>query len=209
MTSDIYSQVYGGRSSERYRTNVAVDRTKGLVMVFGGKILPAYYHATCAGFTEDVHELWSEDLPPLRGVPCPFCKDSPHYYWKKNFRLKDIQDKLNEKGYELGLIKEILVLERNKSGRIKALVVATRDEKKARISGKDFRNIIGPNIIKSNNYDMIMKGYYMDVIGKGWGHGVGLCQWGANFMSRKGYKYDEILKYYYPGIEIVSGEIIP
>ncbi len=206
VTNDIYSQVYGGRNSERYRTSVAVDRTRGLILFYKGKIVPAYYSATCAGFTEDANELWKEDLAPLKGVQCDYCVHSPHSRWKKNFRLKDIQDKLNENGFKLGLIKEISIVERNASGRIRTLKITTRDDKTATISGKDFRNIIGPNLIRSNNYEIEMKGYYMDLIGKGWGHGVGLCQWGAAEMSRKGFNFKEILSYYYPGAEIVGYE---
>ena len=204
LTDDIYSQVYGGRGSERYRTNMAVNRTKGLILAYRGQILPTYFHATCGGHTEDVSELWKENLPPLKGVACPFCRQSPHYCWKKNFRLKDIQDKLNAKGYNFGLLKDISVVESNPSGRIRLLKITTRDDKSVTISGKDFRNIIGPNLLKSNSYEIVMKGYFMDVVGRGWGHGVGMCQWGANFMSRERYQYDEILQYYYPGAELVD-----
>lgn len=206
VTNDIYSQVYGGRGSERYRTNIAVVKTKGLVLAYQGKLLLAYFHATCAGHTEDVSKLWKQDLPPLKGVVCNFCRYSPHSRWKKNFRLKDIQDKLNEKGYDLGLIKEIRVVERNRSDRIRTLEIETRDEKTINISGKDFREIIGPNLVRSNNYAIDMQGYYMDLIGKGWGHGVGMCQWGASQMAAEGYSHDQILKYYYPGVDIVNYE---
>lgn len=204
LTNDIYSQVYGGQESEKRRTNIATDQTRGLILTYNKKILPAYYHATCAGFTEDVTELWKQDIPPLKGRPCDFCKDSPHYFWKKNMRLKDIQDALNAKGYDFGLIKEIQVVERNKSQRIKVLKITTRDGKEITISGKDFRNIIGPNLIRSNNYVIEMKGYYVDFLGKGWGHGIGLCQWGANFMAAQGHSFDQILQYYYPGTQIVN-----
>ncbi len=206
LTNDIYSQVYGGRTSERYRTNIAVTKTKGLVMKYNGKVLPAYYHATCAGHTEDARELWNEDLLPLKGITCPYCASSPHYTWKRNLRLKDIQDKLNASGYHLDLIKEIAVVDRNESGRIRSLRITTRDGNTAAISGKDFRNIIGPNEIRSNNYQIVMLGYYVDFLGRGWGHGVGLCQWGANFMAKDGYDFKQILKFYYPGVEIVSYE---
>jgi stage II sporulation protein D len=204
VTSDIYSQVYGGRSAERYRTNMAANRTKGQVLLYKGEVLPAYFHATCGGHTEDVNEIWEQDLPPLRGKLCQYCKLSPHYRWKKNFRSKDVQDALNHHGYKLGLIKDIKVLKRNHSGRIKDLQIKTRDGQIVIISGKEFRAIVGPNRIKSNLYDVIMKGYYFDLRGKGWGHGVGMCQWGAYFMSRKGINYKDILNYYYPGVRIVS-----
>ncbi len=204
VTNDIYSQVYGGKTSERYRTNLAVNRTQEQVLMYQGKILPAYFHATCAGHTENVSELWAEHLLPLKGTTCPFCSNSPHFNWRKNFRLKDIQDKLNQNGFNLGLIKEITILERNESGRIRRLQITTRDGQTAVVSGKDFRNMIGPNIIKSNNYEIVMQGYYMDLIGKGWGHGVGLCQWGARQMALEHYSSEEILQYYYPTAEIVN-----
>ncbi len=206
LTNDIYSQVYGGRNSERYRTSIAVERTRGMILIYDRKILPAYFHATCGGHTEDASELWDEDLRPLKGRSCPYCRHSPHYLWKKNFQLKEIQEKLNEAGYSLWLIKDIRVLDRNQSGRIKMIQITTRDNKSITLSGKKFRSIIGPNIIKSNNYEPIMKGYYMDLIGKGWGHGVGLCQWGANFMARQRFEYRDILEFYYPGAYIQNYE---
>jgi stage II sporulation protein D len=204
VTNDIYSQVYGGKNSERYRTGLAVDRTTGEVLTYKHKILPAYFHATCAGMTEDIKELWNMDLPPLKGVPCEFCKEAPHMKWTKNFRLKDIQDKLNEKGYAIGLIKDISIVSRNRSGRINQLKIIDRSDKEITIAGKDFRELIGPNIIRSNNYEIIMKGYFMDVVGKGWGHGAGMCQWGARGMALQQFTYKQILSYYYPGAEQVD-----
>jgi len=204
VTSDIYSQVYGGQTSERYRTNLAVERTLGLVLAYEGKILPAYYHATCGGHTENVSEVWKATLAPLSGVACPFCKGAPHAFWKKNSQLKTIQDALNAKGYALGLIKEIRVEERNDTGRIRKLKIITRDDKEVILSGKEFRDIVGPNVIKSNNYAITMKGYYVDFFGKGWGHGVGMCQWGTHFMAKEGHDFRSILQFYYPGAEIVS-----
>jgi len=204
MTGDIYSQVYGGADAERRRTNFGTGQTAGLVLVFNSFIFPAYFHSTCGGRTEDARELWEgEDWPTLRGRECGFCKISPHYRWKKNYRSRDAQDALNGRGYNLGLIKEIRVAERDASGRIKTLQIETRDGRVVEITGKLFRDIVGPNLIKSNNYDIVMNGYYFDLIGRGWGHGVGLCQWGSLGMAREGLRYRDILKYYYPGVEIV------
>ena len=186
VTSDIYSQVYGGKGSERFRTNIAVNRTKSLVMMFKGDILPAYFHSNSGGRTEDVKELWNHDLAPLRGVVDKFSMHQPGFNWRQNVRLRDIQDKLNKrKDINLSLIEKISVLDRNKSGRIINLLIKDNLENEVKISGKDFRNIVGPNLIKSNFYDVFMKGYYVDFIGKGWGHGVGMSQWGAYNMAKK------------------------
>jgi len=205
VTNDIYSQVYGGRTGERYRTNIAVSETIGEVLLYQGKILPAYFHATCSGRTENVKELWPRhEMPPLAGVACRHCRESPHYFWKRNLQLKDIQTKLNAKGHKIGAIADIAILNHNTSGRIEKLLLTDRTGGKLTIAGKDFREVVGPNIIRSNNYYVVMHGYYVDFFGKGWGHGVGMCQWGAQGMSSIGSAYDKILELYYPGTEIAK-----
>ena len=204
VTSDIYSQVYGGKSAERFRSNIAVIKTKGEVLTYKGKVLPAYFHSTCGGHTEDVRELWNQDLPPLYGVKCDYCQLAPLSNWKKNFRSSDIQNKLKTNGYHLGPIVNIRVIDRNTSGRNRNLEMTTLDGQKVIITGKKFREIIGPNEIKSNKYEIQMKGYFFDVLGKGWGHGVGMCQWGAFYMAHERFNYKEILNYYYPGARLVN-----
>ena len=79
-----------------------------------------------------------------------------------------------------------------------------RDGASETISGIKFRELVGPNVLKSNNYEVVMKGYYFDVIGRGWGHGVGMCQWGAYAMSKQKYNYKGILEFYYPGAKITK-----
>jgi stage II sporulation protein D len=210
MTNDIYSQVYGGRDSERYRTDLAVDYTRGQVLTYNGKIIPAYFHATCGGMTEDAHELWNlADIPPLRGVPCPFCQNSPHFHWKKNFRLRNIQDALNLHGYKVGAIKDISIVDRDRSERIAHLKITQKDGQELLIKGKDFRDLMGPNVLMSNNYDITMQGYYVNIIGKGWGHGVGMCQWGALGMARQQFTYKQILAYYYPQSVLINYHELP
>ncbi|MBI5149303.1 MAG: SpoIID/LytB domain-containing protein [Candidatus Omnitrophica bacterium] len=208
VTGDIYSQVYGGKSAERFRTNIAVNRTEGQVLVYKNKILPAYFHASCGGHTENARNIWGHDLPPLYGVQCPFCRLEPNFNWVRNFRSQDVRDKLNARGYKIGAIQDIRVLERNESGRIKTLMVTDRPGNFIRIPGIKFREILGPNVVRSNKYEVVMKGYYFDLVGNGWGHGVGLCQWGAHRMAEERHKYDEILSFYYPGAELVNSRDI-
>ncbi|MBI3314638.1 MAG: SpoIID/LytB domain-containing protein [Candidatus Omnitrophica bacterium] len=209
VTNDIYSQVYGGKDSERYRTGLAVTHTVGEVLAFKGKILPAYFHATCGGMTEDAKNLWGIDLAPLGGVVCNFCQGSPHMKWKKNFRLKDIRDALDRHGYAVGAIRDLNIVDRNRSERINNIKITSRDGKNLTISGKDFREAVGPNVLKSNDYEISMQGYYVDLTGKGWGHGVGLCQWGARGMALQQFTYQQILSYYYPRAEITDYHNLP
>jgi stage II sporulation protein D len=202
VSSDIYSQVYGGRSAERFRTNLAAGSTKGEILTFQNNVLPAYFHSNSGGYTEDVSELWKQNLSPLKGVPDEYSEGAPHYTWKKNFQSSAVQKKLNDGGFKIGAIEEIKVLTRNRSGRIRQLEIKDREGKTVQIDGKSFRNILGPNDVKSNNYEVVMRGYFFDLQGKGWGHGVGMSQWGAFNMAEKRFSYKEILNYYYPGAEV-------
>ena len=80
--------------------------------------------------------------------------------------------------------------------------IISRNGKSITILGEKFREIVGYNKLKSNLYYIEMKGYYFNVYGKGWGHGVGMCQWGAYKMAKKRYKYKEILEFFYPKTEL-------
>jgi stage II sporulation protein D len=201
LTSDVYSQVYSGRAAERYRINKAVDETKGLILTYQGKIFPAFYHATCGGHTDDAFLFWKINILPLKGVVCNFCQGSPHFKWHNVLTQKEIMDALAKGGYKIDNLSDIIILGRDKSDRITDLKIIS-DKKNLVISSKDFRNIIGPNIIKSTNFGVRIIDHDIVFEGLGWGHGVGLCQWGAYFMAKEGYNYKQILEYYYPQAEI-------
>ncbi|MCX5714737.1 MAG: SpoIID/LytB domain-containing protein [Candidatus Omnitrophica bacterium] len=201
VTSDIYSQVYGGLTSERQRTNAAVEDTRGCVLTYQGKIFPAFFSATCGGHTEDASVLWKIELPPLKGVPCDFCKESPHYNWHYVLSKQEFLKEFASAGYKIGGIMAIFPAGKDASGRVTDLKISSLTEE-INISAKDFRNIIGPNLIRSTNFEVSV--VHSDVVfeGVGWGHGVGLCQWGAYFMAKSGHTYIDILRHYYPGAEV-------
>jgi stage II sporulation protein D len=203
VTDNVFSQVYGGVEAERFRITEAVDKTRGEVLNYDGKILPAFYHSTCAGATEDATVLWNIDLPPLKGVACGFCKDSPHYSWKTTLSKDKIKELWEKQGQKIKKIKEVVIAGRDKSGRVINLDIVT-DEKDIEIAAKDFRNLIGPDIIKSTNFKIISNNGDLVFEGQGWGHGVGLCQWGAYFMAKYGSDYLKILDYYYPGSNLTK-----
>lgn len=202
VTADVYSQVYGGRFSERQRTNLAVEETKGLVLTYMGKIFPTYFHATCGGHTEDAAELWNVNLIPLKGVVCPFCQESPHYSWHAVLSKKEVIDKLVKSGFSISNIDNINISKRNTSGRVVELEFVDT-KKKLKVSAKELRQLLGVSLIKSTKFDARVVSGDIVFEGFGWGHGVGLCQWGAYFMAKQGKLYSEILKYYYPGSEII------
>jgi stage II sporulation protein D len=199
VTSDVYSQAYGGQAAERYRINRAIEETKGEILFFKSEVLPAFYHATCAGYTEDASLLWDLNLAPLKGVACGFCKGSPHFKWHYVLSTKELNEKLTHGGLEVpSSLKSISVIGRDKSGRITYLELKG-DRGFLKISAKELRNLVGPDSIRSTNFQVNLVDDDIVFEGLGWGHGVGLCQWGAYFMAREGKSAQEILNYYYPG----------
>ncbi|MBU1998762.1 MAG: SpoIID/LytB domain-containing protein [Candidatus Omnitrophota bacterium] len=201
LSSDIYSQVYGGKSGERYRLNQAVDSTKSQVLVYKGKVLPAFHHATCGGATEDAAILWNIDILPLKGVVCGFCQDSPHFNWHLVLNRAEVRKKLSDGGYKTQDIQDIVILSKTNSGRVKDMSIVFASGN-LNISAKDFRNTIGPNSIRSANFKLRFEGEDIVFEGIGWGHGVGFCQWGAYFMAKEDYNFHQILEHYYPGSKI-------
>lgn len=203
VTADVGSQVYGGIFSEKWRTSRAVDLTRGKVLAYNGAIFPTYFHATCGGATFDAANLWNISLPPLRGVKCDWCKKSPHYSWEKWVPLKEAETKLKNAGYAVGDIEAFEVIKKDSSGRILEIEVKGSQDA-VDMAGKDFRLIIGADILRSTNFKATIIRDYVVFEGSGWGHGVGMCQWGAYYMSRAGKKTDEILRFYYPGSKITD-----
>lgn len=203
LTNDTFSQVYGGAAKERYRAKKAVIKTQSKVLTCDGKIFPAYYHATCGGRTEDSSELWNIDLPPLKGVKCDWCKNSPHYYWETEMSLETIEKKLAVKEYKISGILDIAPVEINNQNRIRKLKI-THTKGFEEIPVNKFRLVVGPKQIRSTNFKIEIKDKKAFFKGYGWGHGVGLCQWGAFFMAKDGFDAEEILNYYYPSAKIES-----
>ncbi len=203
VTSDVLSQVYGGLTSERYRTNRAVEETRGKVLTYRGKILPAFFHASCGGSTEDASLLWNTSLPPLQGVRCDYCKDSPHYSWHAVLSMKEIEEKFADAGLPLKKIQNIAESGRDASGRVTDLMITSSREIRT-MPAKDFRLYMGPNVIRSTRFNVRVVDSDAVFEGTGWGHGVGMCQWGGYFMAKEGKTYLDILSFYYPGTDISS-----
>ena len=204
LKSSTSSQVYGGSTTEKFRTKRAVDLTVGEVLVYQGKIFPAYFHATCAGVTAGAQELWKIDLAPLSGgARCTFCRLSPHFYWQVKVPVSEIEEKMAKYGHPVGRILKIEIITQTSSGRVGSLRI-TGTAGDFVMAAKDFRIWIGGDRIRSTCFAVILKEDMAEFSGRGWGHGVGLCQWGALGQALLGHDHEKILKFYYPGAEIVS-----
>lgn len=199
VKSGTASQVYGGSTTERYRTKRAVDLTSGQVLLYQGKVFPAYFHATCAGLTANANELWSMNLAPLAGgVRCHYCRISPHYNWEARVPLAEIEGKLNKYGRPIGQVLKIEIITQTPSHRVGSIRI-TGTSGEVAVAAKDFRVWIGGDKMRSTLFTLEIREDMVYFHGKGWGHGVGLCQWGALGQSLLGKNYRDILKFYYPG----------
>ncbi|MFH1594236.1 MAG: SpoIID/LytB domain-containing protein [Candidatus Omnitrophota bacterium] len=203
VTSDIYSQVYGGKKSERRSTTKAVDATRGKVLTYEGKIFPSYYHSISGDHTESGEVVFGLDIPVLRGRRCLFCRGAKGRSWKAIFSYKQMEERLNKYGIKVKRLSYIVEGKRSGSGRLETVRIRDRDGVKD-IQGFKFRLALGPNIIRSMNFRLRITRKGVIFEGIGWGHGVGMCQWGAFGMAKKGYNYEQILGYYYPGSKILD-----
>ena len=207
VDATVQSQVYGGLGSEDLRASEAVDATAGIVVMHEGRLALTPYHSTSAGPTEDASEVWAIDLPYLKGVACPFDEDSSVYRWERRLPFDAIESALREAGHAVGSIATLTPLGRNRSGRVSAVRIL-HSEGELVLKGELLRRIIGYQRLPSMRFDVVdveagpRGGFDVHLRGGGWGHGVGLCQWGMKTLSERGWTADRIIDYYYPGTNL-------
>jgi stage II sporulation protein D len=177
----------------------AIKETVGQVLLWEGELFPAFYHTESGGFTEDPRAVFAvRGLPALKPVVCPFSAGSPHYYWSLDLRLSDLAEVLRRADVAIGQVQAIEVTERTMSLRASTVTIqGTRGS--VRLRGNDFRRIVGYDTLKSTLFAVAVDGTVARFAGRGYGHGVGLCQWGAKGMAEQAYSARQILEYYYPG----------
>jgi stage II sporulation protein D len=196
VSDDHMSQVFLGippASGEVFRR--AVAETRGLVLLWRGHPLCAYFHSTCGGHTADATEVFGDEpSPPLAGTPCEFCRASGYYRWKETFPAA-------EAGQVLGLggpVTAARIGTRDRGGR--ALTLDFAGVRTVRIPAADVRFRLGTSRLYSTLIRTIaVREGELVVEGAGWGHGVGMCQMGARGLALAGLGAADILAHYYPG----------
>ncbi|MGI6575452.1 MAG: stage II sporulation protein D [bacterium] len=183
----------------REKISQAVMATAGLVMTYDHQLIDASYHSTCGGHTEDAAVVWGRDVPYLVGVPCPYDADSPRFQEQLSLPVTEVAAILETEvavpvAGGLGTIADLEVLERTSTGRVLQLRAGEKT-----FSGNEIRTLLG---LRSTHFTWRLEGDSLVFNTIGYGHGVGMCQYGANGMAKAGSSFQEILQYYYTGIAI-------
>jgi stage II sporulation protein D len=198
------NQQYAGRVPPTSPLWGAVRETAGLVLLWEGDLFPAFYHTESGGYTEDPRTVFAaRNMPGLKPVRCDFSTGSPHYYWSLDVKLTDLADILRRNEVGVGSVIAIDVSERTPSLRA-ATVTVHGTGRSVRLRGNDFRRMIGYDTFKSTLFAVAVDAPWARFSGRGYGHGVGLCQWGAKGMAEQGHTARQILEFYYPGTVLTT-----
>jgi stage II sporulation protein D len=226
MYSTVQDQVYGGVDAEKPQSDAAVASTADIIVLYNGRPITTPYHSTCGGTTAAVSEVWYDqsDEPYLRpvsdkvpGTDHYYCDPSPRFSWTQNYDatgLRAVMEKYlsvytNAPKSGLGKITDIREVGRTPSGRVEALQVGTEGGTYT-LRGNDIRFVLrDPKgaILNSTFFSFTEDKADGEVSrfivnGRGYGHGIGMCQWGAIGRARAGQNYRTILETYYRGTTI-------
>ncbi len=231
VCADDHCQRYQGLTRVTGKTvRKAIDSTWGQVLTYDGELCDARFSKCCGGVMERFSTCWEDKdhgyLVPLPDSPghdphaeC-FCdtqdkeilgqvlnnydqETTDFYRWTLEYDIDRLSELVARRsGIDIGRIISMEALERGESGRICRLKIA--GDRKTLVVGKELeiRKILSESHLKSSAFDIEMTADKVILHGKGWGHGVGLCQIGAAVMASKGYTYMEILQHYYPGTDV-------
>lgn len=168
----------------------AVEATKNQAIYYQNDYIDAVYHSTSNGKTEDAMYVWGNSSPYLKSVDSSWDKNSTSYLKEIE---KDLSNVLNILGVDVSDT-SFEILSRDSSGRVEKVRFGNRE-----FTGVEFRNLLG---LRSADFDIKQIDNTLIITTRGYGHGVGLSQYGASGMAKEGYNYIEILKHYYTGVTI-------
>ncbi len=195
IKGDSWIEKYWGKIEE------SVDLTQDLGIFYNGEIIEPLYHSTSGGRTEDVKDVFAEEIPYLKSVTSPYEEDAPRYRNSLTLSTEEFLNKIKSKYPNVNLTKDnvhekIKLIEKTFTGRVKKIAID-----KTIVEGRDLRDLFGLN---STNFTISLdkKLNIIEIETQGFGHGVGMSQWGANGMGKHGNNFEEILKHYYTGVEI-------
>ena len=202
MTKEERMKLWSKTSGEKYwdKIKTAAEATRGQVLTFNNRlVMEPYYFATSSGKTENSEDVFTAAVPYLRSVESPGEEVAKNFKTSQVFKYKDLSRIINDnynnaKVSSASIKKQITILDRTDAGSVKSIKVGN-----ITMTGSKFRAMLG---LKSSNFVIKFNSNDVEIDCSGYGHGVGMSQWGANAMAKEGKKYTEILSHYYQGTEI-------
>ena len=171
----------------------AVEETQGQVLTYNGEVINAFYFSMSNGYTENCELVFAQDLPYLNSVSSKWDNESlNNYSYTINFSKEDFCSSL---GITCDSV-EIQDITKSDSNRVLTITINNQTFK-----GTEMRSKLG---LRSTDFDIVMNESGVTITTRGYGHGVGMSQYGANGMAKEGYSYEEIVKYYYQNTEITN-----
>ena len=200
-----YTDASGRRlAGESESSRRAVADTRGIVCQHRGHLFCTYYSACCGGQTTNGRELFADAAPILMSVPCEWCRESSYYRWSadvgKQAFLEELQDLK-----PLSTLVSIQQTAGPAGGVISRFRIGDGQQSLA-VSGVELRDRLPAGTLRSPHFSLTLKRDVVRVEGRGHGHGVGFCQWGANGQARAGKSCFDIVRHYYPGAELTVVE---
>ena len=229
LGATVLDQVYGGADAEKPVADAAIAETRGLVLRYNGRIVNTPYHSTCGGTTAEAPEIWRSAGEPflkrvsdrIPGTDRFYCDVSPRFRWTRTYTAPELSRVLERylRSYaavpagRIGTVRDVRPDGTTASGRTEAMVIVT-DRGRHRVRGNDMRFVLrspGGEILNSTYFSLaptVRSGALTRLVisGHGYGHGVGMCQWGAIGRARAGHDFRTILETYYPGTVVAPAE---
>lgn len=212
IEATVSDQVYSHKNKPSRSIQQAVSETSGMVLTEHHELFPAFFHSCCGGQSESSDNVWpGVSADPVRQLHAdPYCEACPRYQWEYRVDKAKLAYLLSPWIGTSGVVEHIKIDRRYPSARAAELVVQTKHHGKKIITGGAFRKALGYMQLPSTFFDVSDLPDEVVFTGRGFGHGVGLCQWGAKGMADEGKTYQEILQFYYPGSHLVTnGSALP
>lgn len=195
LDTSTQTQVYKGLNTEFLSTQDAVNSTAGQILTYGGKAILAAFHSSSGGHTENVEDVWSSSLPYLRGV-VDYDQQSPVFQWTKDFS----SDQLTRSIGGIGTVRSLIPEKLTPQGRILSIKIVGSAGSKI-LSGSQIREALD---LRSTLFTVSLEQGQFEINGRGYGHGIGLSQWGTYYLASQGVSYDQILDHYYQNAQLSS-----
>lgn len=193
-TNEELKKTWGSNYNTYYnKIKKAVESTKGMYLTYKGKIIDAVYHSTSNGKTEDAKYVWGNSMPYLVPVESPYDNTNKSIVYDKFITYEELSNKL---GIVFNKETNIEIVNKTTGDRVETLNIND-----VNYTGVDIRNLLG---LRSADFKINKDNNGITFTTTGFGHGVGLSQYGANGMAKNGYNYEAILKHYYTGVSLVK-----